>query len=197
MGRLSGRIAEELRKGGVISEEDYPLYEYGLHEIEVTALNIVTDLLIAALMGMFLEGIVFLVIYVPLRRFAGGYHAETELRCYGLSALLVFLALCAIRVTPGSLTVHLPLFLCASAVIFFLAPVGTANKPLDTTEYCVYRRKSRSILFFHWAGAVVLWLFSFRTLVITIVVSDVIMGIMLVLGAIKNRVGSGRISEAQ
>lgn len=187
MGRLSKRITQGLWQNGIISLEESPLYEYGLHEIGVTLLNLITDLLVGALMRMTVPCIIFLVIYIPLRRFAGGYHAKTELRCYGISTLLVLSALCVIRVIPANGTVLLSMLVGASIVIWLLAPIDSANKSLDKTEYRVYRRRSRGILIIHWVLTLAVALLSFWETISVLVIADVFLGIMLMFGLLKHR----------
>ena len=42
----------------------------------------------------------FILAYIPIRSYAGGYHASTQLRCYILSNAVVVAVLIAIRLVP-------------------------------------------------------------------------------------------------
>ena len=95
----SKKLVDALADSGVISSDDRTLYIYGFHQMGVTLLNFSTDIIIGVLTGMLLESLLFLAVYISLRKFAGGYHAKTELRCYGLSTLLLCAALCGISVS--------------------------------------------------------------------------------------------------
>ena len=88
MSGLSARIADSLIESRIIKEEDRGLYEYGIRQFCFATLNLVTEICIGIMCGMLKECIAFLIAYIPLRRFAGGLHAKSELRCYGLSTLV-------------------------------------------------------------------------------------------------------------
>lgn len=188
----SEAIADILAGNGVIAAEDKPLYIYGLHQLGVTVLNIATATVLGVVMGMLWQSLLFLLVYIPLRCFAGGYHAKTELRCYVVSTLLIFIALYVIRAVPAHLFVLFPLFVFSSVVIFVLAPVGSANRPLDTTEYKFYRKRSRGVLAVHWGilliAALLSALFSELEIVTVIVVVDALQATMLVFSIVNKQV---------
>ncbi len=170
--------------------EDKSLYIYGLHQFWVTLLNLATAIAIGLLTGMLCEGILFLAVYIPLRKFAGGYHAKTELRCYVISTILLCTALFSIysiehiRIIIAALPL---IFFAASIVIVFFAPVDNPNKPLDSTEYAVYRKQSRIILILHW-GIFFVSLINGKAEVATVVtVADLVLSGMIVLGFLGNR----------
>lgn len=186
----SKRIAEALCKNGVVSKEDEPLYEFGLHEVEITFLNVITDLILGIILGIPFQCVLFLVIYIPIRRYAGGYHAKTELRCYAISTVLVLIALCTIRIVSDYIEhiVLFPIFLLSSLIIFLLAPVDSANKPIDAVEHLVFRQYSRWILVIHWGIAVVAEIISFGQMNTVIVCADTLLAVMLILGVGKNHI---------
>ena len=59
-------------------------------------------MLFTLLMGLclsmcFYKVIVFLICFIALRKYAGGYHADTQKRCYVISVLIIAVALWATR----------------------------------------------------------------------------------------------------
>lgn len=48
-------------------------------------INLISTIVIGVIAGNVFESIAFLVFYIPLRSYAGGYHASTPRRCYFIS----------------------------------------------------------------------------------------------------------------
>ena len=78
--RLSERIADGFEKQRVITSEDKEIYRYGVQQGWNLLLNLLTTIVIGVVCGMFWESVLFIVAYMPLRSFAGGFHAKTHTR---------------------------------------------------------------------------------------------------------------------
>ena len=76
------KITQRLCEKGIISESDFDLYEYGFNMGITVLLNLISTIVIGVIVGKVFESIAFLVFYIPLRSYAGGYHASTPRRCY-------------------------------------------------------------------------------------------------------------------
>lgn len=48
-------------------------------------LNLISTIVIGVIASNVFESIAFFVFYIPLRSYAGGYHASTPRRCYFIS----------------------------------------------------------------------------------------------------------------
>lgn len=91
MQRLAQGTAERLVAQGIIREEDVPIYRYGLEAMYSSLLELLSILALAALIGNFWQTVLFFAAFIPLRLYAGGYHASTRLRCF-LTSLVVYAA---------------------------------------------------------------------------------------------------------
>ena len=80
MQRLAQGTAERLVAQGIIREEDVPIYRYGLEAMYSSLLELLSILALAALIGNFWQTVLFFAAFIPLRLYAGGYHASTRLR---------------------------------------------------------------------------------------------------------------------
>lgn len=181
------RLVVKLIKDGAIEEEDREIYEYGFTQGIVMLINLMCTLLIGICMGMVNEVVVFMLAYIPLRSFSGGFHAKTQARCFVYSNLLVVAILAVSRFLAKDSIACLILGLIGTIIIIVLAPVEDKNKPLDENEVKVYGRKAKSILLVDAAVAIVLQLLNFHSLVSTITVSVLALGIFLVMGYVKNK----------
>lgn len=182
MPNIFSRVTNYMVENHIIPAEDYAIYEYGLQQGSIFLLNIVTILLLGLFNHKVLESIFFIFAYFPLRTFAGGFHARTQLRCYFGGIILIQCVLWAIQWIPHTSPALIVLGLIAFLIIFTLVPVADANKPLTQKEKQVYRKKAHHILFVVLVTAVILYLLHFFALAATVVISLVALAIMLLLG---------------
>ena len=82
------RFVEWQIRNGVLRQEDKSLYQYGYHIMIEYFLNVLAAVIIAVLFRAFEIVIIFTSAFMLLRSYAGGYHADSGLRCFVLSALM-------------------------------------------------------------------------------------------------------------
>lgn len=148
-----------------VPEEDKEIYLFGFHQGLIFLLNMATALFTGIILDMFLESILFLLCFIPLRIFAGGYHAKTQFRCYVLSTITTFVLLYLIGFLQENLGVEtMALYIVSACMIWKLAPVQDKNKPLDADEQRKYRKRVHNLLisisciaglFYFWGNDVV------------------------------------------
>lgn len=127
---------------------------------------IITDftlIFIGVLMGMLWECVGFWLVYKILRKYCGGYHFSTSLKCYFSSCVICYAVLLAIQYIPYSAGVWSIASAAAATLLLILTPVEAVNKPLDEKE-CLVFGKIANVLICAMAaiyvGAVVLSLFT-------------------------------------
>ena len=69
-------------------ENNLDIYKYGIEITLSTILNILIILILSLIYGSFFTGIIFLLVFIPLRKFTGGYHADTYMKCNIVFAIL-------------------------------------------------------------------------------------------------------------
>lgn len=143
--RLSNRIASKLEEYQIISGTNRALYEYGLRRMFTTILNIITMLVIGALMDMVLYAVIYIVAYIPVRIYAGGYHASSPQRCWAFSSIILFIVLLLLKMIPEN-THNVFTLLGMSIIIVLLSPVDTKSKSLSANERKVYRFRTIIVL---------------------------------------------------
>ena len=144
-------------------------------------------LLIGFLMQMLIEAILFTVIYIPVRVYAGGYHASTPQRCWAFSAIMLWIALCIVKYTPQTyFWVITTLSLIACIVVFLLSPVEDRNKRLDEKEHHVYHIRAIVVMTIEAVAAILLFVFHFKQFVLVLEIAWCSLAVMLLLGKGKN-----------
>ena len=135
-------IADILEQQNKFASEDKEVYRYGIQQGLNLALNILTTIIIGCLCDMLLPSILFLVCYMPLRSFCGGYHAKTHLRCYIYSVIMMTCILLVTKYLTFSILVYESFILVGFTVILLLAPVEDQNKVLDSDEKRIFRMRA-------------------------------------------------------
>ena len=122
----------------IIENEDIEIYKYGFETICSTIIGFVITLAIGMIFRMFFLSVAYYAIFVTIRRFTGGYHANSYFKCNLTFAVVTTLVFEFTKMAVYSQTYTIPnhiLFLVLSfIVILYFAPVENENKPLDQKQ---------------------------------------------------------------
>ena len=187
---LSEHITQKLVEYQAIQSEERELYRYGIQQVFNIICNLITIVVIGLLLNKVWESLIFTTAYIPLRSYAGGYHAKTPKRCYLFSCMMIIAVLLAMKILSLGSFICSCLAVTGSICILIFAPVGTANKPLDDKEKWVYRKKTRWILLFEILFFVLATVSNLTTLSMTLSFSLFVSGGMVVLGIVSNYISA-------
>jgi len=148
--KIAYRIVLFGSKHGVFIDADKELYQYSYQLLLETLLSWASIFVVGALFHNLIGTLLFAVFYIPLRVYAGGYHARTFTGCYWMSitSFVVFSLLIARFAPIISNLLFWSVLLTCCAIILFLAPIADQNKPASVEEYNAFRVKVRKILMF-------------------------------------------------
>lgn len=183
--RLSKRIAKHYCKGE--SSDENELYVFGINQCLNMLLNILTALFIGILLGEILQLLLFMLAYIPLRSYAGGWHARTPLRCYIFSVIMLTLVSIGIKYLLLTEWVYYAVLLVSVLIVFLLSPIEDKNKSLDELEHKVYKKRTAFIAALELIVCLVLKLTGLDSLFIAVVYSFTVLGLMLIAGKVKNQ----------
>ena len=191
--RLSEKLTGKLIRAGIISETDTDVYVYGFFQLAMMLLNIVTTLFLGILFQLLIPCILLNLSYIPLRMNAGGHHADSPMKCYINSTIMIAALLAVIKWIPIHPAVSAVLLVLSGGVIWILAPVEAENNPWEDTEKLIYRRKSRVILGIEIIAFVITLIFTKKWVSETIVLGVFTECLMLLVGAVKNHYSNDKI----
>ena len=183
---LSEKIIESMVATGVVPSEDKDLYQFGLNQGLIMIVNVLSAILIGLILGMLWHSIVFMLSYIPIRSYAGGYHASTQLKCYWLSNALILAVLLGIKLIPWNGYILSAISLCAGIIIFWLAPVEDLNKPLRQIEIVIYKRRARFLFVLLLILTFLFWFAGKEQISVSILMALQVVSVMLILGVLKN-----------
>ena len=151
---------------GTIQESNRKVYEYGYQLMIEAFINVVISLLLGAVLGCFKEVVFFLIVFMPLRSFCGGYHAAKTWQCTVLSNLVVLLVIVVSKVSllAGIIT---PVYILGDIVIggmiVLFAPVDNENRRLGEKERRRYKMTASVVMSVEALLCIILCVSSFRT----------------------------------
>jgi len=187
---LSSKMTDFLVQNNAIDEQKQDVYAYGLELLFSSVVNLVLALAAAAVIGRLWYAIVFLALFMPLRQFAGGYHAPNHLSCglMFIAALAALLLLERAVPTPPNWLL-LVLTAPAAVVILVLAPVEDHNKPLSKRQVKQFQGWTRSLLTLYVVigGAAWILLPGARNYTQYLFYSIISVALLVSMGYLKNR----------
>lgn len=195
--RISHKIGENLVCSGVVKGEDTEIYIYGINQIFVSVLNVFSALFTGWIFGVLLEIVVFMVAYIPLRTFAGGYHAKTPLRCYIFSVIMLIFVSIGMKHISIADWVYYVLLVATALIVIVFSPVEDKNKPLYETESKVYKRRAVIITVTELFIGSTFKLTGLDSLFVAVVYSFTVLCIMLIAGKAKNYFWNKRFAVHQ
>lgn len=128
---------------GRIKQDEISVYQYGYTLIFERVVNIAIVILICLMTNRWLEIWGFLIVTIPLRSYAGGWHANKFWQCAIISNSIVILMLLIInKISIESVIVYIGVELIVLIAILLIVPIQNINKPLTPKEKKIYRRKT-------------------------------------------------------
>lgn len=139
---LAKKTADYLKKNGVISEELYEAYIYGIQIGIEMCLCFSVCLCISIYLHMVIEFLLSHILLILLRSYAGGMHLHSFKACFICSVIVQYIIL----IINEHYRIFLPLswFMIGIGIFFMwkVAPVESLNRQLNLEE----RKQCRKIL---------------------------------------------------
>lgn len=143
---ISDMMAFYLLNKKLITEDELPIYKYGLSAFVNSFSQIILLFLLGLCYGVISETVSFLLVFILTRRFTGGYHADTKLKCLLLGVFMWFIATSMSKVSlslNAILILYLVIVIFSVVITFKYAPVEHCNKPLSRSIYLKNKRFGR------------------------------------------------------
>ena len=172
IGEWSRKISNQICE----NQNEKEIIQYGLNQLFWILLNFFAIAISGVLWHEFCFSIlVFLEIYF-LRPYAGGYHADTEIKCCMISVGIVNIAMLVRKINVISLDCMFVIYLCFICVIVLFSPVDR-----------FYAKRSRQLIF--WYSFLLVISIALRIMVLrdSIIYTVLIVGISALAGKWKYR----------
>lgn len=181
----------------IITEEDEQIYRYGYILLCEVVLNLAITLVIGIIFSKIKEILFFLCVYIPLRSFCGGWHANKIWKCTIISNAILLLQVYCIENMINCISSEGMLMICFFNMIcvFFIAPIETEKKKISHAERLIFRKKIKVILVFHLITILTTILLDSRQFEFSVLFAYVIQSIMLLLEMVRKSISKWIISR--
>ncbi len=132
---LAQIITGFLYKNKIINGSKLDIYIYGFEVLISNIVCLTIALTIGLLFHEITEVILFLISFIMLRKYCGGYHAESYLKCDFIFTIDVLTVLCLSKyIIVYPLQVHIIIYVIGFIVVIWKAPIENKYKPLTQRE---------------------------------------------------------------
>jgi len=173
-------------RNNVVREEERDIYDYGIDQIVFTGLTTLSMIGIGIISKSLWTIFIFSLFYMILRVYAGGYHADTQLKCFVLSNVMIVVVIAIEKYIPISTIFQVSAVILSSIMIAWLGPVDTVTKRLDDLERSIYKKRMLIIMIIENAIFVGSLLTKVASVSKLITVSFLMVLLMLMGGVIDN-----------
>lgn len=149
-----------LSKNLQIDDAELDLYELGIEVIVSTIFTSAFILLIGGMLNRLAEAFLFLICFITLRNYSGGYHAKTRMGCFVASIASYFSTdgiACLIRKIPENVQYFALAagYFITLVIFYFVAPLENPNKRL-LPEWKKHNRVMAFAILYLWIGCSIL-----------------------------------------
>ena len=187
--KLSKVIVNYQSEVGIIKKEDINVYQYGYTLIAEVIFNICISIILGIALDQIREVIFFLSMFIPLRSFAGGYHAKKAWQCIILSNSSIMMAL---GLADWLEKYNIPMFIyliveiVLGVIIIHFSPVECRNKKLNLLEKNLYKKYTTEIFLIELLVVIILFIADKHIMVNVLFCVHIIQVISLLITNKKN-----------
>ncbi len=128
-----------------------------------TLISGIMDFILTMIVGFYLKcplnALIFFVMFVSVRLYTGGYHADTYVKCKG-TMILILLTVHGLSFISLPLSAVCLLMILLNITVYFQAPIDNMNKPLDDMEKKKYHGVSIVLSTLWGIAAITVYFFS-------------------------------------
>lgn len=181
------KIGKIITKNMILTDEDYEVYIYVFEYIFQNIIFWICAITIGVVCRKVKEMLVFLLVFIPLRKTSGGVHAGTVDVCLLFSVLIYFMNIYIPELWNISFTVGKILEITLATMIVILSPVDCANLKLDQE-----RKKKKKIFtgilsIFYTSISTIFYFYTETKVTSNIVVCYTTILLLLLIGIEKNK----------
>ncbi len=188
--RISAYLSTLLLQEKIITADEKDTYKYGF---EITIANMINGLIVLSVglgLNMLAEAILFYLVFVSLRFFCGGYHADSYIKCFFSFWLTIIVCLSfSVRLAQYEELILIPFWITAVILgwhIIKMAPIEHKNRILIEDERRIFRRRSIQIYIFWLVVGIILWMVRLVQMETSLISAFIAITILMRIGGISN-----------
>lgn len=187
MDKAAKSLANYVIQKGTVKEDEREIYEYGFTVAMETVLCIVVCFAASLVLHTVFEGLLFFVVFIPLRSYSGGLHLNNYWSCFSLSCLTFLSIMLLGKYLDFSIYILLIVFFLSEIIVYSLYPVENMNRTVDIEEDKQFNKKLKQFLVIDGTMAIIFASLNWCKYLHTITITIVMIVITMVIGKCKNR----------
>lgn len=184
--RIAEHITKKLIMESIIEEGDKELYCYGFFLLFTRFFFLLVVVTIGFITDVWFESIVFYVVFMSLRSYAGGIHARTEKVCTIATTLVLIASVLVVKLL-GMYAIGIASMLIlgiGSLCILAFSPLDTSEKTLDEHEKRKYKAICFTILIICILISLIAWHYGIKSIFYPVDCGICLESVLLMLGKI-------------
>lgn len=169
MQKYAGTIITWLICQQAIQERDRELYTYALYNMVLLIIPLGLAVMFGWIIGNIRQAIVMIIPFMMLRKFSGGFHAKTPLRCMAISSFLLFLCIKIIFELSCNWKLLIVTAIMGGSLIIF-SPVDSQKRRLEKQRKEQYRKVVCEFVMFFLILIFILWKLNAQKYAVSIAV---------------------------
>ena len=182
---LSNKISITLNKKGYIELDELDVIRYGLFTILSRFIYCLISLIAGFLFDCITSSFIFYLSFLFIKKYAGGFHASTEQRCFVYSTFSIICSIGCMRLAMNYEYLGWIAIGIAFISTFFIcryAPIPSKEKSIDFIERKRYSIISKIRVFILWTIILMLFIAEKNNIAYAINIAIVLESILLLIG---------------
>lgn len=184
---LSRKLTTYLICKKVIAEDNRAIYQYGFQIGLEVSINTIISIFIAVICHMEIETLVFFLVFIPLRSYAGGLHLGKYVSCLICSCMSLLFLLLIVKYIKIDNLISLGIIAISLILIKLLSPVKDINRPVTQSELVIFDKKLNYCILMIGAMSIIFYCIKVSRMLSMISITTLFMVVILLLGEINYR----------
>ena len=180
---ISSYLTLLLLREQIILEEEREVYTYGFEITIANGINALIIFCVGFALHSIRDAILFYMVFVSLRFFCGGYHADSYIKCFFsfaiTSAVCLITAKCLFCQPKIIAILFLIGILSLGWYIWKWAPIENENRPITLEERKLFRKRSIELYYFLTIVGIILWMAGQIKLTATLISTFIVVSILM------------------
>lgn len=145
---LSDKIAAWLVENTDKGKDEFEIYSYGISVMISYIISLISIFTIGLIFNSIIETAIYAFVFTFIRKFTGGYHCNTYLRCNLLYISCYVLSLATVKLLSYinfAWVVLLIAYLVSNIIIIRFSPIAHKNKPIAMEDFLPLKLKAVAV----------------------------------------------------
>lgn len=137
-------LVEKCIAWGIADSDNKDIYIYGINNLFIILINLVSVVMLGVIFNSVLQVIWFMLNFVFLRSYLGGFHLNSHVHCYLISNVIIITSIKIASIIPIGILIAFSII--SSIFIWRFAPINCPKRCYDHDEARYFGKKCKTVL---------------------------------------------------